>query len=77
MLLKSGADANQKSPGLLGCDFSPNQSLCELRSALDPSKKNLGCNGINAKVSLCVNEDGKPRLIKGFIVKNKLHTLIK
>ena len=54
-------------PALKGKEFTPNQALCSLRAELDPSKRSLGNNGINMKVSLCTNEEGPPVIVKSLM----------
>ena len=58
---------------LLGKELKgPNAAVCALRTALDPSKKALGNNGINKNVALCVNAEGTAELLKGLIAAGKL-----
>ena len=59
---------------LKGVMYTPNKALCALRGALDPTKASLGNAGINKNVSLAVNQEGKPILIKGLIQNKTLHT---
>ena len=49
-----------------------NKACCALRGALDSTKKSLGNNGINFKVFLCVNAEGKALTIKHVLDKNEL-----
>ena len=61
---------------VVGKEFSPNQALINLRNAIDPSKKSMGSNGINMKVSLCTNEEGRPQTLKAIIERGDLHKFI-
>ena len=61
---------------VVGKEFSPNQALINLRNAIDPSKKSMGSNGINMKVSLCTNEEGRPQTLKAIIERGELHKFI-
>ena len=60
-------DYEDMPPALKGKEFTPNQALCSLRAELDPSKRSLGNNGINMKVSLCTNEEGPPVIVKSLM----------
>ena len=52
-------------------DYTPNMALCALRGTIDKTK--VGVNaGINAKVSLCVNEEGTPQLVKDLLKAKRL-----
>ena len=52
-------------------DYTPNMALCALRGTIDKTK--VGVNaGINAKVSLCVNEEGAPQLVKELLKAKRL-----
>ena len=54
-----------------------NKACCALRGALDSSKKSLGNNGINFKVFLCVNAEGKAVMVKEVLDKKQLAKYLK
>ena len=54
-----------------------NKACYALRGALDSSKKSLGNNGINFKVFLCVNPDGKAITVKDVLEKKQLAKYLK
>jgi hypothetical protein len=59
-----------------GIWYTPNQALISLRNALDPSKREIGSNGINAKVNLCTNADGPPQTVKRMAQTKQLHKFL-
>ena len=60
---------------LLGKMFTPNQAVCALRDALNPGAVK-GNSGVNMKVALCVNEQGRPQLLKTVMAEKKLASYI-
>ena len=60
---------------LLGKMFTPNQAVCALRDALNPGAVK-GNSGVNMKVALCINEQGRPQLLKTVIADKKLASYI-
>ena len=49
-----------------------NRACCALRNALDPSKAAQGNNGVNMKVYLCLNAEGKAVTLKSVLDKGTL-----
>jgi len=63
---------------ILGKEYDgANKACCALRGALDSSKKSLGNNGINFKVFLCVNAEGKAVMVKEVLDKKQLSKYLK
>lgn len=63
---------------ILGKEYDgANRACCALRDALDPSKKSLGNNGINFKVFMCLNSEGKAVTVKEVLDKKQLGKYLK
>ena len=63
---------------ILGKEYDgANKACCALRDALDPSKKSLGNNGINFKVFMCLNSEGKAVTVKEVLDKKQLGKYLK
>ena len=76
--VKRCAFVDNAPASLLGVEHKgPNAAVCALRGAVDPSKKSLGNNGINFKVFLCVNPDGKAITVKDVLEKKQLAKYLK
>ena len=77
-LVKRVKWAENVPTSILGKEYdSANKACCALRTALDSSKESLGNNGINFKVFLCVNTEGKAVTVKEVLEKKQLGKCLK
>jgi hypothetical protein len=77
-LVKRVKWAENVPTSILGKEYdSANKACCALRTALDSSKESLGNNGINFKVFLCVNTEGKAVTVKEVLEKKQLGKYLK